>query len=214
MSDLNRGAHGLLGFALAALSGCGTAGELGQGYFEYQCIDASDPTCGGLDFSPDIPTLIAQSARARVAYDPTSDSTTFEVTPAAPLLASVQDGAIVFHEPGEIALLARRGGKVADFVHVRISVIDHLSVTGGEELSLSEGQEAQIRVTPVGPTEQALAGALAYSWVSKDPQIADVIPVIASDKATIEGKAPGSTTITVSVGSVSKDITVSVGGAQ
>src|SRR5262249_55844021 len=87
-------------FSLVGTAGCGTHGELGTGSFTYACVDKSDVDC----FSIGIPALMAKGSRGRVSFRD-SNGSAFPVTPAAPRIASVVNGNIVFHEAGTVALI-------------------------------------------------------------------------------------------------------------
>src|SRR5262245_350279 len=88
----------VMGLAIGFTAGCGTRGELRTGTFSYQCVDKSDTACEFIGSAP-LPALMAKGARARVEFRD-GDDNGFQVIPAAPRLASLENGDIVFHEAG------------------------------------------------------------------------------------------------------------------
>jgi hypothetical protein len=206
----------VMGLAIGFTAGCGTHGELGTGNFSYKCVDKSDASCGSVS----LPALMAKGSRANISFSD-DDRNNFTVIPAAPRLASLENGAIVFHEAGVVALVAHRGTEqVGDLAHVSIAVLDHLAVTSAPVSSpmgplpidtIPMGQQGTVSAKPIGPAGESLAGALAYTWQSSDPTIATVTPPTAPDhEATVVAKALGTTTIQASAGGVTGQITLTV----
>jgi len=208
----------VMALAIGGTAGCGTRGELRTGTFTYECVDKSDVACVFLG-SASLPALMAKGSRARVNFSDGNDNS-FQVLPAAPRLASLENGNIVFHEPGVVALIAQRGpDQVGDFVNVSIAVLDHLALTsevvgapaGMLPGTVPNGQQATVTAAPIGPSGQSLAGALAYTWTSSDQTIATVTtPTSPDHKVTVTGKAPGTATIQASAGGATGDIVITV----
>ncbi len=196
-------------FSLVGAAGCGTHGELGTGSFDYVCIDKSDVACTSIG-SLALPALIAKGSRARVSFRD-SNGSAFPVTPAAPRIASVVNGDIVFHEAGTVALIADKSEEdVEDFTHVSVAVLDHLSLTAVTMGPVKVGQQAAVNAEPIGPSGQSLAGALAYTWTSADPMIASVSSDPKSRTASVTGVAAGTTTITATAAGATGQFTVTV----
>lgn len=182
----------------------------------------------------DLPEGIAVNGRFDLHYfgDVTTDGLdrlTIVVEPAAS--EHVDDrGGFVIREPGLYAFLARDRAErtVADFTYLDAFEASDLKVWHNEqvitELTLDFGTEVQIAVVPLAQIqgeEIFLAGALAYEWTSSDENVAIVDPAnsigepqtgveLNDDEVRVSAVGEGTATITIQVGGVLEELTVTV----
>jgi hypothetical protein len=182
----------------------------------------------------DLPEGIAVNGRFDLHYfgDVTTDGLdrlTIVVEPAAS--EHVDDrGGFVIREPGLYAFLARDRAErtVADFTYLDAFEASDLKVWHNEqvitELTLDFGTEVQIAVVPLAliqGEEIFLAGALAYEWTSSDENVAIVDPAnsigepqtgveLNDDEVRVSAVGEGTATITIQVGGVLEELTVTV----
>ncbi len=188
--------------AVAACSGTGgvtpgTIGELGEGIFNYSCVDDGDAVCNetnsvdtqkvetDLGINGELPTAVAVGARFDIQYfgHVTADDgqvLLLDVVPARSEDVHTMGGFIIT-SPGRFAFLARSPkGIVADFTHLEAIVPSDLDLWKDElqvnSFELMEGGEANLAVVPNDDTGIALAGALPYTWESSDEQVIVVGP--------------------------------------
>ena len=227
----------LAGIALAA-TGCtpvGSNGELGNGTFSYQCDSDSDPVCDDTSgFSGDhvLPGAIAVGARFSLRYTPgvvgddPGGSTTIE-SASKDIFTQTETFGSSFKgiSPGLGAILARRGDAVADFIHLRVTAIDHVqvdalsgptSITGEgiTELQLAVGDEVTLRALPVDEADEILGGALPAIWSSSDEAVGSFATLATDNEVTLRAEAEGSTKLRIELGEQAAEIAVTVGGAQ
>lgn len=222
------------------LAGCtassppGQTGDLGNGVFSYVCDSDNDPVCDASDVGAllNMPPEVAVSARFSVQYTPSpfgddsGGSTTIE-TASDSLLTQTEAFGKSFKgiRPGLCAILARRGDKVVDFVHVRIDAVDHVRVDregsedaspveGVEVLELEVGEDAALRAYGANIDDTPLGGAQASKWTSSDEAVVDFETTTTDNQVNARAIGAGTATITVEIAEKVREISVTVGGAQ
>jgi hypothetical protein len=183
---------------LEGSDGGGTAGELGEGSFTYECeLIPADPVCADkseidelqitsdLGTSGELPFAVAVGGRFDLSYfgDVTTDDLTrlqLHIVPAK--TEHVNDkGGFSIDAPGRYAFLARDAeeGVVADFVYLDAaeatdlkfwSAKQTLDPTAAVDLVIGEA-DFNVAVTPVDADGRTLAGALSYQWSSSDEMV-------------------------------------------
>jgi hypothetical protein len=207
------------------LTGCGpfgTSGALGNGAFAYECAGSNDAFCEGLVFpvSGQLPD-VAVGGTFNILYNgempETKDGIEFQVAvvPASTELVETVTG-VGFRvtAAGDTSFLARgANGVVADFVTVRVLTTDHLEVLSGGssiiQLNLQTSTQENLRVVPLDENNEKLAGNLTYAWSSSDESIV-TIGGSSSNDASVQAVAPGTATVTVTLGELHADIPITV----
>jgi hypothetical protein len=229
----------LLGIGLLVMAGCGpsfsgcgpigfgTGGELGNAVFNYQCTQDSDPICDDEIFFPgnEIPP-IAVGGEFQVAW---SAKTTGFAEPASRDLVSLRNAnALVAERPGSVALLAKEEGAIVDLVHVTLEAVHHVDVeafdqaglpsTVDADFTMTANQDTTVRAMSMNESGLVLGGALPCQWAVADESIAVIVgpvPLPPNDnQIRILAKAPGTTTVQVTLGDQKKTFTLNVTGGN
>jgi hypothetical protein len=173
----------------------GTLGELGEGSFQYACIEDGDAVCnettavdaqavrGDLGDGVELPAAVAVGARFDLTYQGTvellGEPLLVAVEPARPDVVDDKGGFVV-REPGNMAFLARNPGKdvTADLVHLRAERVDGLELWHDEQrvksITMKAGNETHVAVVPLDAGGVRLAGAVRYTWTASDAAILGV----------------------------------------
>jgi hypothetical protein len=228
---MNRTTSFLCMLALAgAIPGClpKTGGEIGNGGFTYYCASDADLTCTyDLLGASTVPPAIAVGAHFELEFTEDfwsdgSQPTVTSVVPAAPSMLSVEPGSTPdatgfrFKEPGTVAVLARGGGEVIDFIHVTgaaladVEIVDSLGDSANAVTV--NGYSQKVRALPRDEMANTLAGALSYAWTSSDESIVSVAAGSTPNEASLEPVGNGQATVTVQVQGKQRSIVVTVGG--
>ena len=221
-----------LGFV--ALSSCGSAddvtGNLGNGSFSYVCVNADDPACasdatgsGQIGENPaSFPALLAEGAHFKVTYEAkdSEEGGNPILKPVAPeYIGSLSaDGSLTALKAGKDAMVARSSvsGLVYDYTYITISPISSLGVTttDGEPipttLQISPGGTTTLVATALGPRQEKLAGGVDYTWTSSDDTIVHLGQGNPTAHVDVMGVKSGSATLTVTQGSLTVTIPVTV----
>jgi hypothetical protein len=214
--------------ALAACGGLssdptGTLGELGNGVFSYQCVGDGDAACEGLAVGKPLDQPIAVGSRFGLSFQATEGGSA-RIEPASrELIEPVSTRRDTFEalRPGAVAMLALRGDRAVDMLHVLVFDIADLRVdlqsdgSGAMEtaitgVTLPVGGSAALLASPRAEDGELLVGHLPYSWSTPDPAIATLAAAPNDNAIVIEGAGQGSTMLTVTVGERSRSITVEV----
>lgn len=220
----------LFPFLLPALvlfgAGClpETPGELGNGSFTYFCASDDDLACqNDLFGASGVPDAIAVGAHFDLRFDPDGAASTATLTPASRSILSTELGlgtdttGFRFTAPGTVAILAKDGAQVIDFVHVTGAALDRITVTdragnqvNGISLSSSSFGET-LTASPRDDLGQILAGAMQYAWASSDEDVVSVSQGFDPNEISLIPGSSGKATITVTVQGVQTSIPVTVG---
>jgi hypothetical protein len=185
-----------------------------------------------LGIDPELPVAVAVGARFDLSYigDFVTDQGESLIldTVSARTDVVTDSGGFVIEQPGTFAFLARSPqGYVADFVHLEAAAVDAIDIwheeTRKDAVELVEGTETTLGVVASSDVSIALAGGLAYQWASSDDAVAGVDSVgssgmpsgveINDDEVRLVAIAAGTATVTVTVGEISHDFTVTVTAA-
>ena len=203
------GRAALAAAALALMVGCGTRGALGNGSFEYDCVDGTDLACAAWT-NGDMPPLIARSGRARVVFHGTASHGAAGDLPVGAVSAGYVAGvgdALVFLRPGFAGLVAVDHGITVDFIDVEVAAVSSVALGSGP-LTMSPGGVTTVSAVPRDAHGEELAGALDYDFASSDET---VVTVAQSGRfVEITAAGPGSTTVTAHAGDGSGAIGVTV----
>ncbi|HEU4534836.1 MAG TPA: Ig-like domain-containing protein [Polyangiaceae bacterium] len=213
-------------------------GELAKGDFKYACVSPADVACeyrctfftceasATNEQASLFPENIAVGALFALSYEydgTASGGSRYRVQPASPAWvdeagagAGGESKTFVARRAGQLAFLARdQGGRVIDLLHVAFVPLHHLEVNdfGAAAVSvpLEPGDSYSLQVYPQGVDGRQLGGALTYAWTSSDEAVALVAQGSASDRVKIEAKAPGTATVRVAVGEVTREVSFQVG---
>lgn len=207
-----------------------TSGELHNGGFTYFCASDDDLACPD-DWSDasDIPPAIAVGAHFDLDFSPpvlsSGTPTVTRIQPAAPDILVAEASldpdttGFRFEAPGTVAVLAKSGNEVVDFVHVTGARIDHVSIIdrlGNESQALSISTSSfgeTLKALPRDDHQHTLAGALKYAWASSDESVVSLSEGFQTNEIDLIPNGPGKATITVTVLDQKTTLEVTVGGA-
>ena len=156
------------------------SGTLGKGNFSYVCINSGDPSCpDSSGFEQPFPFAVALGGRFSVVYTP-SDPTAY---PNVDIEAVSSDffesdgnvfGALRVGTPWFVAFT--QDGTVLDFTSVTVQPIATVQVsdTTPSPGPYVVGSTRTYGATAQGALGQTLAGDVAYSWASSDPNVVAV----------------------------------------
>lgn len=222
------GAAGLL--AISALLGCDDdeenqlAGELGEGTFTYLCQLDSDAQCDRGEETSDLALAnIALQGRFGIAY---SESVEY-LQPASTDRLDYDDAAELWvaGQTGWVGVMAINNlGRVDDFAHFYVVEPVGLRISqrqasgeftgsfGGVSISVSAQSPITLRVAPTDDQDAVLAGALDCSWTSSDPATARIAGDATDNVILVEPLQNGTATLSVSLGELTAQTTIEVGG--
>lgn len=219
-------------FLFVAAASClpRTQGELHNGGFTYFCAGDDDLGCRD-DWSDasDLPPAIVVGAHFDLDFSPpvlrTGTPTVTRIEPAAPGILVSEPSldpdttGFRFEAPGTVAVLAKSGDEVVDFVHVTGAPLHHVSIVDSlgdvsTSLSISTSSFGEtIKALPRDEQSRTLAGAMKYSWASSDESVVSLSEGFEPNEIDLIPNGPGKATITVTVLDRATSIEVTVGGA-
>lgn len=186
-----------------------TLGELGNGVFVYQCVDASDHVCDPQSDTPrNFPELVGLGGSFGMTYTPT-DATIGSISVRSPTSLVEEDGGLfTAMETGWAAIGAYRGDELMDVVHVQI-VVPELQITSDASASIPVGGTLRVGVD-ARSADVPVAGALPYVWSSSNPGIARLSEDSDPSRVKLTGVSEGSVTLTVDAVEASAGLVVEV----
>jgi hypothetical protein len=192
------------------------SGDNGEGDFRYVCAAATDPTCQGAIVEQTFPTQIALGAVFGVSFSATSSTaTTAVVQSAATALLHFENGKFRAAEAGYAGLVAlNTDGRVVDFTHVLIAAPAGFAIlrdaTTPALAVMTTGASQTVFASPLDGDGFAIAGAVPATWSVSDATVLELVETSPAVAMTINAKAVGQTTLTVSAGGVSQDVAITV----
>ena len=202
-----------LALALLTAGACdldgSTGGALGRGRFHYECVEDTDVVCQGFFDADAFPAALAVGGRFAMSYAPDGSEPLPVLEPAASNVLLAEGSVMTFTRTGTSAVLAMLDGEVFDFVQLEAQEVAEIRVvdpdSGFYELGLTEVEletieGAVLEAIPQDVFGRALGGAMEYSWTVDDDSIAEVVSLETLRLVEIEPRAPGTTTLRVSVG--------------
>jgi hypothetical protein len=218
--------------ACGSSPGTGTAGELGQGTFEYECVNSGDAHCASraeidefdardLGETDGLPGAVAVGSIFGLKYGGSvrkdGDQLLVRVEPAfaddeiSPEIFSVS-------EPTEAAFVAVDSeGRAVDFSVMQVLEATELTLWNDQRLkskiSLAVGESLKIIVVPRSDSEVLLAGALPYLWTTTEVDVASFDSdreVLNKGEVEILAEAEGSAEVRVVSGDLGARLVVEV----
>ncbi|MFT3923334.1 MAG: hypothetical protein QM778_12440 [Myxococcales bacterium] len=179
-------------------------GDLGRGKFIYECLGETDAACDD-GRSAQFPQAIAVNSKFGMRFAIDSGSTPSVIPGASTFVQSVVGGYKALRA-GELALLAVNGNReVIDIKHVRSAAVAEVRVQRGSalpepDLELGTDQGVELRAVPFDSLGVPLAGALDYTWTSRDPAMVRVETLPELNRIRVRALRAGDTTLDVMVG--------------
>ncbi len=211
----------------------GASGELGNGTFEYGCVDPSDALCGectaigcNSTFAEDAlgRTPMALGATFRARYHSRNDANSIRSASQERLLAEGQEEFVAL-KPGWVALLGEAPDGSNDLIHILIEEPDAVGVfmraaSAGDEtevrLNLEEVLQLEVgeRVVLVGEPmrgDQTLGGALGATWTPDSATSSvNATGFINDNRTTVTATAEGDATVTIEMGDYAATVSIEV----
>ena len=225
------GSSALLVLASVVCLGCGDAGtteagseeetpepvELANGDFIYECVNNDDLMCPEELVAEAFPEQVAVGARFDATFVPAEETeSAIEIRSGSSAYIARAGQAFRAEQAGRGVLLARRAsdGAALGFVHLVLADLAELSIqqrSGDPALIVMVADEQQaLRVVPLGAGGKPLGGAIDYTWTSSDETVLQ--PMVASPSAlmTVLARGAGDATLTVTAGTQSAQISITV----
>ena len=195
-----------------------STGELNNGTFRWQCVDASDPTCGTGVF----PRAVAVESLFDLSFTPDPDLPDevelYSIESVSERRIDVDGDDFLVREAGEVSLLATGDGYGVDYIVLEGHPIDRfvLRNADGEQDALGPIHDPLAQVGAITDVEAlpyhgnlSLAGALVYEWESLTPDVVDLVR-FGGNEATLRGLRVGTARLMVRAGGFSEIIEISV----
>lgn len=208
----------------------GAGGALGEGAFQYRCVDDSDAACASAGVATTFPKLVAVGAELGLSF--TEDGETKPsgaVFPASTSLLEPSSRGFVARRAGSVGILAREatGSTVLDFTTLTLRDPAGLRFTdpavaasagaGSEPLALTLGEERTIEVHVVDTDGNPLAGALAFTWTAEEPDVVAIAKDERTNEVIVTAKKVGGASVLVRAPGIASTLTlplvVSEGGS-
>lgn len=211
----------------ALLGGClpKTPGELDNGGFTYFCASDKDLACThDLFGASGVPEAIAINAHFDLRFDPDGSNNTATLVPAARNVLTTELGlgtnttGFRFTSPGTVAVLAKRGSEVLDFIHVTGAPLDRITLSDDfgepiQKLTITGSSFGEnVTASPRDELGNILAGALDYTWTSSDESVVSINRRSDPNEASLVPEGNGKAVVTVTVQNQTASIDVTVGG--
>jgi hypothetical protein len=199
-----------------------TIGELGNGFFTFNCVSRTDPACdwtleetvASFETFPGCLALNGEfgldyTLQNEDALDDELDFPVLFVEPASEAYVQRSEPFVALQE-GRAAMLARADEQVVDFIHFTIvepDAIDFRELTGASftTLEMAVNERRNVRVTPKASRCTTVGGSLPLSATSADESI---VSVSTTGLLELTGEGLGTTTVTVELGLVQAELTV------
>lgn len=197
----------------------GKFGDLGNGYFQYECTNEWDVMCRWGGYPTDFPLQIALGSRFSMAYEPTNSSlggTPITVEPVSTEWISPAGAAFQALKPGSVSIIARstKDGRVVDYLHVDVVKafdLDVLTAEGGlPARTVFRGSQMTLIATPYDVYGDSLPGSLAWTWGSSDEGVVSLESVNGTPKMILYASGKGVAEVTISSGGATRTLTIEV----
>lgn len=210
-------------------------GVLGAARFRYKCLLPSDAQCdfdkelgtGAGGSSSSLPDL-AKGSRFALEFELNAGAPAGAppvITALHPTYATVEPDGITLVRPGKTTIGLNRGGDVVDMLD--ITVVDpngikifsadpqgnykDVSLTGNS-VKVTVQFKFRFRAAPAKDTTE-LAGSFPCKWTTSDAEIANITtPADDNIIEVLTGTKQGTATIKVELGTMTKEIPITVGG--
>jgi hypothetical protein len=199
---------------LIPLTGCAMGGAMKQATIVGQCA-ADDAACSrrhplaplaiGTRFHPDVSAEISGSATPNLVLHS-----------ADPSILAVEDGALVAKQPGASAvLISTEDGAVVDFQHMWVAPVTAITLARrdgdriGGAIGLAVGEDVTL-VPTLWNRAQRLSGEASAQWTVSTDGTVTVLRDGSSDRRRLRARAPGTTRVTVALGTISTTVDVEV----
>jgi hypothetical protein len=206
----------------SSASGATQVGELGNGTFDYYCAGVTDPVCTGGAPATNFPDCLMVGGEFEMGYTAHDlDELTdwgYEFVYVRPASSAWFGGndTLTALRVGNAAFIAYADDNVIDLLHVDIVAPDGITLRDPETGELTErfeievGQTATIEAYASSSTCGQAGGAVPAVVTSADTSIATASDITG---VQITGQAEGTTTLTVQMGDVTRELEIIVGPA-
>jgi hypothetical protein len=206
----------------------GMEGELGYGWFFYECVDEKyDPACLDMeetDEYPEFPEVIAVGSVFDVKYRKDYGNSSVAVRAGSPNHLETIDDALESLKAGYAVVVALSAmDKAFDLIHVLAQPVAGVCVLDYsfsefiplETIELSQGGMVELRGLPKDEKDRRLAGLLTYEWTIENPEVADLEGDTTHSVVTLKGIQQGHTALTVEIAGIvlKLDVEVTAGDA-
>lgn len=207
----------LLGLVACDVTDTGRSGELGRGYFFYECDNnPDDGFCDRAPLDREFPDAVATGSLFRIDYEPQDSVYVNIVSGCLDCMERTPDGFVMTTE-GRAPLLVENGeGEIYDVLHVEAKTAADLVVrVDGDawpdgELLLVQGAVHELGATPQAADGTELGGSLDYEWEIADETVVELMSSGIRNDIELRAVAEGETTVTVRSGELSFEIPVRV----
>jgi hypothetical protein len=188
------------------------SGALGNGSFEWYCVDEADPVC------PDqrrFPTAVALGATFRVDFDAdtVNEATQIESGSTAFLVEQPgTEGEFVAVGEGTASIVVYASGhRLLDLIYVDVVAPDRLAMrSSGVVGGMDPGDYGTVTANAVDATGATLAGSLLYAWHADPDGIVEIVPSGNDDVVEVRARSAGLANVYAAVGDLLVGMSVEV----
>ncbi|GMV42696.1 MAG: hypothetical protein AMXMBFR64_44120 [Myxococcales bacterium] len=193
----------------------GKFGDLGNGYFQYECTNTWDVMCRYGAYASDFPRQIALGARFSMAYEATNgdlNNIPITVEPVSVEWIAPAGAAFQTKKQGNVAIIARstKDGRVVDYIHVDVVQafdLDVLTEAGGvPPKTVFAGAEVSLVATPYDVYGDSLPGSLAWTWGTSNDAVVSLATVNGTPKMLLYANGKGAAEVTVASGGTTRTL--------
>ncbi|MDB4996121.1 MAG: hypothetical protein JWM74_3553 [Myxococcaceae bacterium] len=207
---------GVLVAGCSAAPGTTRTGELGNGTFNYKCLDASDAACPTLNADPQqFPEAVAVGGKFKLLYTPKSSTEDVGSPKLAPISFEYLSGsneAFTALIPGTGGIVARAStdSSVVDYLPVKIKAVTAIKLIDlgnnvpAPQVQVDRGRQLTFTSHAMNGTTP-LAGAIEYTWIISNPAVLALDQGNPTSKMSVTAKLGGKATITVKAGEITSD---------
>ncbi len=193
----------------------GTAGDLGEGSFTYECVSDADTACSSDPFEElDVPGAIAAGARFDLRFHEW-EGQPLRIVPGSESFVAVSDPGFLALRPGTVAMLAESKAeeRIVDLTHIVLVTPEAIGLSGqgtrgDQPMTIDDYWEWSCHPQTTDGSE--IAGSLACEWTSSDPSVVYLTQQGSHPINGLRAVGVGTATVTVSADSLTTSVEVKV----
>jgi len=204
-----------------------TVGELGNGFFSFDCVSLTDGACGWAVGTTDVgeqerfPSCLALNSTFRLDYELSNQDALDDERSGPALFVEPASGAYVDRaEPfvalreGRAAMLARADEQVVDFIHFSVVSPDGVDLRDADgrlvsAIDMAVNEIRVLRVTARSSRCATVGGALPLRATSNDPSIVTASSTT-GELLELDGRGLGEASVIVDLGLQTVEIPVRI----